>query len=149
MTSSKTAAAPYLPAEFSLVEPDSLTRGFWENCKQHRLSIQRCTTCKTFRQPPKPVCHKCRSFEWEWAPVSGKGTVYSYTAIYHPLHPSLAERVPYNVVVVALDGAPGCRFISNLVDVPPEELKVGMPVEVTWEQINDEIVLPRFRRAKG
>jgi uncharacterized protein len=78
--------------------------------------------------------------------VSGAGSVFSYIVIHHPMNPLLVDHVPYNVVVVALDEAPHCRLISNVVDAKPEDLEVGMRVQVTWEPIDDEIVLPRFCR---
>lgn len=139
-----TTGLPYIPAGLAPVAPNDLTKGFWENCRNGRLSVQCCTRCDTFRQPPDVICWKCRSFDWEWRAVSGGGTVYTYTIVTHPIHPLLADRVPYNVIVVELDDAPGCRLISNLLDTAPEDVRVGTPVEVAWEEV-DDVVLPRFR----
>jgi uncharacterized OB-fold protein len=139
----------YLPPELAQVIPDPLSKEFWENCKKRVLSVQRCTACKTLRHPPRIACPKCQSFDYEWATVSGKGTVFTYIIVHHALNPLLAKHVPYNVAVVALDDAPGCRLLSNVVDATPSEMRVGMPVEVTWEEINEEVVLPRFRKARA
>jgi hypothetical protein len=136
---------PYIPVEVAPVAPDELTQGFWDACREHVLTVQCCTSCGTFRQPPGVMCGNCHSPAWEWRPVSPHGTVYTYTIVTHAIHPRLADRVPYNVIVVELDDAPGCRLISNLVDTAPEDVRVGTPVEVAWEPFGDDIVLPRFR----
>ena len=124
------------------------TREWWEQIKQHKLVIQKCTACGAFRHSPVPICNKCRSFEYEWAPVSGKGVVYSFTIAHHPPSPAMAELVPYNVVIVELSDADNVRMVGNLLDVPIEKIAVGMPVEVTFEDINDDVTLPQWRAAK-
>jgi uncharacterized OB-fold protein len=74
---------------------------------------------------------------------SGRGTVYTYTITHHPVHPALQEKVPWTVVSVELEE--GVQITSNLLDTPPDEVKIGMPVEVTFEAVNEEITLPQFR----
>lgn len=123
------------------------TKEWWEHCKRHELVIQRCTDCGTFRHTPTIVCYNCQSFNYEWHKVSGKGVVYSYTICHHPAHPAVRERVPYNVVLVELPDAGGVRMIGNLVDCPNEEIRIGMPVEVTWEDITDDVSLPQWKRS--
>ncbi|MDB5448372.1 MAG: hypothetical protein JWQ97_3689, partial [Phenylobacterium sp.] len=117
---------------------------YWESCARGVLSIQQCPHCQTFRHLPRPTCPNCQSFDYVWTPVSGKGTVYSYTIAHHPVHPALAETVPYNVIVVTLDDVP-VKLVSNLVGVANEDVKIGMPVEVVFEEPRPGIVLPRFR----
>ncbi len=124
------------------------TREWWEQVRQHNLVVQRCTQCATFRHSPAPICYKCRSFEYEWAPVSGKGVVYSYTIAQHPPSPAMKDLVPYNVVVVELPDAGNVRMVGNLIDCPLEEIAVGLPVEVMFDDISDEITLPQWRLAK-
>lgn len=123
-------------------------REFWEGCKNGELLIQKCSDCGTLRWFPRPMCHECTSMESEWAKVSGNGTVYSYTIVYHPVHSGFAEEVPYTVVLVDLEEG-GVRFLSNLVECPIEEVKVGMAVEVVFEPVTPEVTLPKFRPAKG
>jgi len=123
------------------------TRDWWTRVRQHQLTVQRCTGCRAFRHPPSPVCHRCHSFEFEWSPVSGKGTVYSWIIANHPPSPALKEQVPYNVVVVELDDADGIRMMGNLIDVPDSQIHIGLPVEVVFEDINDQVTLPQWRKA--
>jgi uncharacterized OB-fold protein len=78
----------------------------------------------------------------EWVPVSGKGEVYSFNVMHQVYHPAFAERVPYAVVLVKL--AEGPKMTSNLVGVEPHQIKIGMPVEVVFEQLTDEVTLPKF-----
>ncbi len=116
--------------------------GFWEGIKEHKLVLQRCKECGTWVHPPKPACPKCRSFEKEWAPSSGKGTVYSWVT--YQESPDPAFKAPYSVVLVELDE--GVRLISNMVDTKPEEISIGLPVEVVFDDISDDLTLPKFRK---
>jgi uncharacterized OB-fold protein len=85
-----------------------------------------------------PVCPGCQSTEIEWVPVSGDGTVFSYTVVHHPVHPALRDAVPYNVAVVLLDGAGDVRLVSNVIDrwvgyrvwAELVELWVGQPARI-------------------
>jgi uncharacterized OB-fold protein len=135
-------------AELAQIGPDMHTRPFWDACRRRELRIQRCTACGRFRQPPLPGCPACGSTASDWPQIDGRGRVYSYTVVHHPALPFLAGDVPYNVVVVALDDAPGARLISNLLDTPPEKLRVGMPVVLVWDEVSPDVVLPRFRPAQ-
>jgi len=138
----------YLPEQFSSVLfPDSVGEEFWDRCARHELAFQRCTQCGTFRNPPVPICHHRRSTEWTWQPVSGEGTVFSFTIVTHPVHPDLASYVPFNVCLVEFADAPGVRLVSNVVDAQPDELAVGLPVRVRWEDHENGTTLPRFEKA--
>jgi uncharacterized OB-fold protein len=138
---------PYLPEEIATLFPDHVTRGFWERCERHELAFQRCTGCGTFRNPPVPLCHQCRSTAYEWSPVVGDGTVYSFTIVAHGVHPGLMDRLPFNVALVEFPDAPGVRLVSNVVDAAPEELSVGLPVRLRWDDLSNGTVLPRFVKA--
>ena len=120
------------------------TRGFWEGLRKHQLVLQRCLGCKAFRHHPRPMCPDCHSLEFEWAPVCGRGSVYTFAIVTQPLHPHWADDVPYNVVLVELEE--GVRIVSNLVDCPHEAIHIGMTVTVAFEDVSDEISLPVFKR---
>ena len=79
--------------------------------------------------------------------MSGKGIVWSWTVITQPLHASVTDKLPYNIVEVELIEQAGLRLISNLIDCQSEDIFIGMPVEVAFEKMSEEITLPRFRRA--
>jgi len=119
---------------------------FFEGAKRHELVIQKCTPCGTYRFPPRELCSNCLSSASTWEKVSGNGEVFSFTIMHQVYHPGFAGEVPYAVVLVQL--AEGPRITSNLVGVPPDEVRIGMPVKVTFEQISDEVVLPKFARAE-
>ena len=119
---------------------------FWDALKRHELMIQRCRNCGTYRHYPRPMCSKCHSFDSEFVKVSGKGRVYSWTVAHHAYDFRFSEEVPYAIVIAELDD--GVRMMGNMVDTKPEELKFGMPVEVVFEDVTDEITITKFRRAQ-
>ena len=120
---------------------------WWQAAAEHRLLVQRCTQCSNMRLPPAPICPECRSDDLDWQEVSGRGEVYTYTIIHRPV--AANQEVPFVVAVIALEGAQGVRLISNLVDTPHDQLEIGMPVQVVWEDMSADLTLPRFRAASG
>lgn len=120
--------------------------GFWEGVRDHRLLIQRCTACATLRFPWLPGCNACGAAEWDTVEAGGEGTVFSYVVVHHPSFPAFSP--PYATVLIEL--AEGVRIISNVVDVPCDKVRIGMPVELEFRSYDDELVLPVFRpRATG
>ena len=126
------------------VTPDN--RPFWEAARRHELRLPQCQDCKRLWWPPGPVCPDCLSERHEWTRVSGRGTVSSWVVFHKAYFPSFANDIPYAVIQVELEEGP--RLISNLVGVPNEEVRVGMPVEVVFDDVTPEITLVRFRRAR-
>jgi uncharacterized protein len=137
----------WFPDEMPMPAVNAETVGWWEAAAHHRLVVQRCDACGQTRHPPGPVCPHCRSSAAQWLTVPGTGTVYTYSVVHQAFIPSLQDKIPYVVVAVELDGASGARMVSNLVDVETEEVTVGMPVEVAWEDMGPELAVPRFRPA--
>jgi uncharacterized OB-fold protein len=115
--------------------------GFWLAAQDGRLSIQRCQECGRFNHPPRPMCPNCHSLDLVWEEVSGVGEVYSYALLHHPQHPAFA----YPVRAVLVDLEEGVRVVSNVIDVAPEEIYIGMPVTVAFEPTVDEFAVPVFR----
>ena len=139
--------ARWFPDEMPVPAANAETAGWWEAAARHRLVVQRCERCGRTRHPPGPVCPSCRSTSAAWAEVPGTGTVYTYTVVRQAFIPALADRLPYTVIAVELDDAGGARMVSNLVDAAPDDVEVGMAVEVVWEDMGPELALPRFRPA--
>ncbi|OBI08050.1 nucleic acid-binding protein [Mycolicibacter heraklionensis] len=128
------------------ISPD--TEFFWQGLKDHELRIQRCTDCKALRVPPRPMCGKCQSLNWDYLVSAGRGTVYSFVMPQYPPLPFL--QYPYVVALIELDE--GVRIVSNLCDIAPGDITVGMPVQVFYETFEalpsgDELVLHQFRPA--
>ncbi|MEE9491661.1 MAG: OB-fold domain-containing protein [Dehalococcoidia bacterium] len=135
----------YIPG-IPLLRPrvDLDNQGFWEAVRQHKLVFQKCKDCGLLVHRPRPMCPRCNSMEREWAPSTGKGVVYSWVNFVYANAAYPGIKVPYTVVVVEM--AEEVRIISNLYDVKPEEVYVGMPVEVVFDDIADDLTLPKFRR---
>jgi uncharacterized OB-fold protein len=135
------------PPEWIELNADQWTQPFWDAAAEHRLVCARCRACGTFRMPPSPFCPKCRSQELDWPELTGRGTVFTYTIVHHPVMPALAESVPYAVAAVDLEGVGGVRLIGNLVDVDTDAIRVGMAVDLVWADIREGLSVPRFRPA--
>ncbi|CAM5595175.1 DNA-binding protein OS=Streptomyces alboniger OX=132473 GN=CP975_17160 PE=4 SV=1 [Streptomyces alboniger] len=115
--------------------------GFWEGVAAHRLLIQRCGGCGVPRFPWLPGCNACGSAEWDTVEASGEGTVHSYVVMHHPPFPAFDP--PYAVGLVEL--AEGVRIVSNVVGVPYDEVRIGMPVRLEFLRADEELELPVFR----
>ncbi len=131
----------------SMPEPmsDSMTLPWWEAAAEHRLVVQRCGACGHTRLPPAPVCPECRADAAEWHEVSGRGEVYTYTIVHRPV--AADQELPFVIAVIALENAGGVRMMSNLVGIDPTDIRIGMPVELVWEDMSEDLAVPRFRPA--
>jgi hypothetical protein len=125
---------------------DATTLPFWQAAAQHRLVVQRCTGCGHTRLPPAPVCPECRSADADWPELSGRGEIYTYTIVHRPI--AANQPLPTVIAVIALEGAGGVRMISNVVGAESEQLSIGAPVELVWEDMSADLAIPRFRLAR-
>jgi len=133
------------PERLPLPQPFEEAEPFWEYLKSGELRLQRCAQCGEMSHPPKTMCAACHSFDFEWVPASGRGTVYSYIITRQPIHPALVDYTPFATVQVELEEGP--IMTSNLIDVPPDDIQIGMSVRVVFEKVNDDVTLPYFQRA--
>ena len=136
------AATPYRKP---LPRVDEESRGWWEALARHELYLQRCRSCGTLRFYPRALCPACLSEATEWRRASGCGTVYSFTVTYQNQAPGFRDELPYVLAIVEL--AEGVRLMTNVTGCPPEGVRIGMPVEVVFEDVTPEITLPKFRPA--
>ena len=133
--------------------PDDESRPFFDGALEGKLMLRRCRACGTFMWPVggviatplRPRCVECFSGDLEWAPASGKGTLYSFVLMHQVYDPAFAGEVPYNIAMVELEE--GVRMTTNVVDCANEELEIGMPLEVTFAQLSEHVALPKFRPA--
>lgn len=121
-----------------------LTGEFYGWLHRHELRFQRCLGCGQYRHVPRELCAGCGSDTWEWARSSGRGHVFTWTTTYRALHPAFVD-VPFTQVVVELEEGP--RMLSTVEGVGDSDLEIGMPVEVFFDDVDDELTLARFRPA--
>lgn len=140
--------APFAPyAGLPLPQPGWDNHEFWAACRRHELRIQKCSGCGSCRYYPRPSCPDCQSMRFEWAKMSGRGAVWSYTIAYHPVLPCFADKVPLPVAVVKLREG-NVFMVGRLLDVKPEGVHIGMLVEVVFEDVAEDISLPQWRPVK-
>jgi uncharacterized OB-fold protein len=132
-----------------LPTPSAVSRPFWEAAKEHRLTYQRCRVCGTRVFYPRDICPGPECFginTLDWVESAGKGWVYAHTISYQPAHPGFNDDVPYVLAIIELDE--GVRMNSNVINIAPEDVRIGMRVEVVWDDVTDEFTLPKFQPLK-
>jgi uncharacterized OB-fold protein len=120
---------------------DELNTFFWTSGADGQLRFLRCTDCSYIIHPPAPYCPNCAGSHTEPQPVSGRGTVFSYTVNHQPWD-GIGD--VYVIGLVEIAEQPDVRLTTNLVEVDVDEVRIGMPVEVVFEQ-RDKVYLPLFR----
>ena len=120
---------------------------FYDWCRRGELRFQRCSDCRSWRHVPRDMCAECGSWNWSWERSSGRGTVFTWTVATRAMDPAFEEDVPFAPTVVELEE--GVRLLSHVVDCSPDELAIGMPVEVEFEAVTTEVTLPKFRRSRA
>ncbi len=122
--------------------PDGLNAEFYAHLARGTLHLQRCEACARWRHPPRIQCGACGSASWQWQPVSGSGSIYSWTITHQALAPPFADDLPYAVVVVELDEGP--RLVTAVRGIAPEALRLDLRVEVRVTRVSDAIGLHYF-----
>lgn len=140
----------FVPAERKPVPPvrpprprPALTQDnqFWfEGAQAHRLLVQRCTSCGALRHPPLPACAACGSLEWDTVESSGRGTLYSYVVVHYPQVPSFEYPLPIGLIELE----EGTRVVANLDGMAREEIEIGMPLQATFVDFDEDLSLPVF-----
>ena len=91
------------------------------------------------------MCLNCLNTTSEWVKLSGKGQVYSFIVVHRRYHPAFAKEIPYTVAIIETEE--GVRMLSNIIECKPEEVKIGMPVQVVFDDVSPEFSLPKFKPA--
>ncbi len=120
---------------------------YWEKCKEHELWLRRCKACDSTYFYPRDISPCCFSRDTDWVQSSGQGTLHAFAIVHRGPIPAFRDRSPYVVAMVELEG--GARMPTNLVDVEPDPsaIKIGMAVQVVFDDLDDKISLPKFRPA--
>lgn len=136
-----TAIYPPVPA------PDELTRFFWEGVNEHQLRILRCNDCGFYVHWPRQVCQRCLSTSLAPADVSGDATLVTWTFPSQPFDPWFRTHLPYCLAVVELPEQAALRLVTNLVDYVKDDLRIDLPLRVTFREVAPNLTLPLFAPA--
>jgi uncharacterized protein len=138
---------PHNPEPEVVRRPDPIVTDdsavFWDAAAQGRLVAQACADCGRLRHPPRPMCPYCRSLRVEVVPLSGRGTLYSYSVLHHPRSPLF----DYPLLTALVDLDEGVRVVSNLVDVELDDVAIGMPLTASFVPTVGGAQVPVFRPA--
>ena len=127
--------------------PDAFSAPFFDGAREGRLMLQHCTACDGWSFPVRERCPHCFAAKLEWRRASGRGTLYTFTIMHQVMNPGFASSVPYNVAQVDLEE--GVRMTSNIVGVANDALRVGMALEVVFEDVGEDVRIPKFRPTDG
>jgi uncharacterized OB-fold protein len=130
---------------FDLPVIEDETRPYWEATRDRRLLIRRCRACGAAHFYPRPFCPGCWSDDVVWEEASGRATLYTHSTVYRNDLPPFGERVPYVAAVVDLEEGP--RMMTELTGIEPADAQIGMPLEVEYRNLTDEVAVPVFRPA--
>lgn len=128
-----------------LPEPDENNRPFFDGAREGELRLQRCDDCGGWMYPVKKRCQHCGSTALGWQAACGRGTLYSHARLQRVYHPRHQGRLP--LILAWIDLEEGVRLPSNLIDCEPADARVGMRVQVAFEQFADGAAIPVFRPA--
>ncbi|MDY6973430.1 MAG: Zn-ribbon domain-containing OB-fold protein [Thermodesulfobacteriota bacterium] len=123
-------------------------REFWMGCKMHKLLIQRCEDCGTYRFPPRILCSNCLSMNTKWSEVKGRGKIFSFMVAHSAFDasgPKPAWNADLPLVTATIDMDEGFRMVGQIVGCKPEEVKIGMEVETFFEDATEDITLPKLK----
>jgi len=123
---------------------DAENRWFFEACARHELYLQKCSSCGSLRFYPRALCPACASSATDYVRASGRGQVYTFTVTHQNQAPGFRDELPYVMAYVELDE--GLRILTNIINTPPGEVKIGLPVEVVFEDIDEDLAIPKFQR---
>ncbi len=129
-----------------LPEMTPVNQPFWDGARGGKLVMQRCQDCQSWVFCPRPICIECNGERLAWTAVGGRGKVFAFTVIREVVGQALrgfAPDIPYVTAWVDLDEGP--RFCSNIIGCPIEKVKIGMDVEVVFEDSGDGVTLPKFK----
>lgn len=129
--------------------PDPLSAPFWAAARDHALHMQSCDGCGRMAYPPEIACRACGGDRLHFAPVSGRATLHSWTVLHELPSPGFRDRLPVTLAVVELEEQEELLMSSNLVDIDPAALRIGLPLQAVFEDVTDDITFVQFGPAEG
>lgn len=125
---------------------DDDIRPFWQAVEERRFVLMRCQECGTWYWPAACCRHHANkpffgSMGWENA--SGTGSIFAFNIHRKSFHPAFADKIPYVYALIELTEGP--MFGSMIVNCAPEDVYIGMPVEVAFMPDAVGTVLPLFQ----
>ncbi len=123
-------------------EIDHDSAPYWKSLSKHTAKMQKCEVCGQFRFPPAPTCYHCGKAGGNWETISGKGKIYSWIVVHHPVDKRLAKDVPFVVALVEL--REGSRVVGRLIGCSNDEIKAGLPVRAVYDDVDNELTLLNF-----
>ncbi len=129
-----------------------LTQPFWEAAESNRLMIPRCSDCQRYVWYPEEKCPHCGGEDTPWEAVSGRGVLFSYAEVKHPLYPPYEDALPYITGIVTLEEDSRVRLVTRIVGAAAEDLAMDQPMEVcfetlTFKGVEGRVIAPVFRPA--
>jgi uncharacterized OB-fold protein len=119
--------------------PTPTSEPFWTGLAAQQVRLQQCDDCAGWVYYPRSHCPHCLSPNLTWQDISGEGTLYSFTVAQQPTAPQFVGEEPQLIGVVELKE--GVRLNTVMVNVSPEDLKVGMRVKPVFFQLADTTLL--------
>jgi uncharacterized OB-fold protein len=122
---------------------DEEMRPWWEAAQRHELYIQKCRDCGDLRFHPRALCTNCMSARTEWLRCSGRGKIYTFTVTYQNGSSGFRDSLPYVLAWVELEE--GVKMLTNIVDCPPDQVKIDQRVEAVFDDVTPDVTLVKFR----
>jgi len=119
------------------------SEAFWASTRAHEMRLQRCARCRKFRFYPSEACHFCASLEYEWVPISGKGTIHTWSVLERAKGTPYEHHTPIAIILVELEEGP--IVMSNLIDYEEQDLAIDRRVTIDYEDVTDEVTVFVFR----
>ena len=136
----------HLGDSWLLPEIDDLNRAWFT---RGSIAVQQCDDCQTLQHPPDELCCGCRRTNLSFRECSGEGHIESLAVVHQAVHPGLKDALPYAVVVVSLDDAPGVHAMGNVLNRKPSEIAIGQAVRAVFEEVEpadggERLLIPQW-----
>lgn len=137
-------STPYLRP---LPQKNAFNQPLWDAAKRREFVVPKCDDCGDWNWTPYPACRTCLSEQQTWTPVSGRGTLMTYSIVHRG--PAAFGREPYVTALMELEERPRSLVVlGNIIDVPDGEIEIGMPLKIIFEDIpGEDVTLWRFTKA--